>query len=494
MAHEDAKRAQALRNPLRSSGGMHEAGGLRRGIAEFLRVPFLIALLACGLGVLVAIADGLPADRSVVRRIAENIVPAHGSTDFVAAVATSLLTVTSITFSVLLLAVQQTASSLTPVVFDQFLRRRSNQVYFGVFVGLTAFTFLVFGLAQPKQPPVYGGVLTLLFTIVALVALLMLIHSTIDQMRPETVVRSIHELALRARESELKMLGYTRAESHSDQSSPARPVRVPDSGYVVSVDIERLTQVAGRVGADAEIIVESRIGDYVVFDDVVARVVGCDPGDDSYDLDVRLAFVLDDIRDVDAESGYAIDQLQNIAWATGTSAEQSPNTATTAIRALRDLVTRWLIGGERDRSDWTDEPERPVVYRDGAVGRILEALGTLLVATAESRQAQTCAELLGAFASLAPRLASESDVVIFERALDTALPAVIQHAEIPSLAASLEVLQRALEDAGRDASRIREVRELLTEATRRLLPKASDEPEAAHPGINTPKGNEPRES
>jgi hypothetical protein len=32
-------------------------------------------------------------------------------------------------------AVQQTASSLTPVVFDQFLRRTSNQVYFGFFIG-----------------------------------------------------------------------------------------------------------------------------------------------------------------------------------------------------------------------------------------------------------------------------------------------------------------------------------------------------------------------
>jgi hypothetical protein len=31
--------------------------------------------------------------------------------------------------------VQQTASSLTPVVFDQFLRRTSNQVYFGFFIG-----------------------------------------------------------------------------------------------------------------------------------------------------------------------------------------------------------------------------------------------------------------------------------------------------------------------------------------------------------------------
>ncbi len=38
------------------------------------------------------------------------------------------MTMISITFSVLLLAVQQTASSLGPVVFDQFLRRLSDQL------------------------------------------------------------------------------------------------------------------------------------------------------------------------------------------------------------------------------------------------------------------------------------------------------------------------------------------------------------------------------
>jgi uncharacterized membrane protein len=480
MKAED-KRRRALRNPLRSSGGMHEAGRFRRGVAEFLRVPFVITAASCVLGVLVALLDAAPVGPGPLRGIAETIVPPKGASSFVSAVATSLLTVTSITFSVLLLAVQQTASSLTPVVFDQFLRRRANQVYFGFFVGLTAFTFIVYGLAREDRAPVYGAVLTLVFTVVALVALLMLIHATIDEMRPQSVVRSIHELALRAREAELVMLGRTRAERHTSPEGQERAVRVPDSGYVVSLDTRRLARVAQDIGPDAEILVDGRLGQYVVFDEVVARIAGCAPDDDSHDVDVRLAFGLDDIRDVDAESGYSIDQLENIAWATATSAAQSPNTATTAIRALRDLVTRWLIGGERGRTEQTEGDELPVVYEDGAVGRIFESFGTLVVATAESRQAQTCAELLTAFASLAPRLVSAGDVTVFERSLDRSLPAVIQHAEVPSLSDALERLESALTSAGRDETRVAEVRALLAESTRRLLPKASDEPEAAHP-------------
>ena len=151
----EKNREAALNDPLRSSGGMHEAGRFQRGIAEFLRMPLLITGLFCLAAIGVSLLD-LGEAIAPVRDVAEAVVPGKGATDFVSAVATSLLTVTSITFSVLLLAVQQTASSLTTVVFDQFLRRASNRLYFGFFVGLTAFTFIVFGLARDDPAPCWA--------------------------------------------------------------------------------------------------------------------------------------------------------------------------------------------------------------------------------------------------------------------------------------------------------------------------------------------------
>src|SRR5947209_5388449 len=99
----------------------------------------------------------------------------------VSAAATSVVTVTSITFSVLLLAVQQTASALTPVVFDQFLRRTANQVYFGFFVGLSVYSFLILAMGRQNPAPVYGAALTLLLIVVAMRVLLLLFHGRIDQ-------------------------------------------------------------------------------------------------------------------------------------------------------------------------------------------------------------------------------------------------------------------------------------------------------------------------
>ncbi|NKX54184.1 DUF2254 domain-containing protein [Arthrobacter sp. E918] len=440
----------------------------------------MITAVFCAAAVLVSVLDAAEG-AAPSRRLAAAVVPDGGSVEFITAVATSLLTVTSITFSVLLLAVQQTASSLTAVVFDQFLRRRANQAYFGFFVGASAFTFIILGLAREEPAPVHGAALTLLLAITALVVLLLLIHSSIDQMRPESVVRSIHELALRARERELVLLGRTRMKRTTPEGTPERRVCVLDSGYVVTVHVDKLADIAASAGNGVEVLVEGQLGKYLVFGDVVARLVGVDPDDDSRDEEVLAAFGMDDFRDVTIESGYAIDQLENIAWETATSAAQSPQTAAVAVRALSDLLGRWLIAGERDRSDRAEQPEElPVVYLDGAVEQGIRALATLVVGSAESRQAKTCAEIIRAFARIAPRL-REEDKAVFEEVLDSALPALIQHAELPVLRDSLRDLEEVLEQAGHDVARLAETRGLLAEASRRLMPKPSDEPEAVHP-------------
>src|SRR3954451_10433375 len=96
-----AVRDAAMHDPLASAGGMHEAGKLQRGIAEFLRVPLAMTAGFCVLGLLVSVVDANAGDGTPLRGVAEAIVPGKGAVDFVPAVATSLLTVTSITFSVL---------------------------------------------------------------------------------------------------------------------------------------------------------------------------------------------------------------------------------------------------------------------------------------------------------------------------------------------------------------------------------------------------------
>ena len=62
------------------------------------------------------------------------------------------MTVASITISLLLLALQQSAANMTTQILDQFLRRRINQAYFGFFVGLALYSLVTLTLATVDKP------------------------------------------------------------------------------------------------------------------------------------------------------------------------------------------------------------------------------------------------------------------------------------------------------------------------------------------------------
>lgn len=440
-------------------GRLFHLGRIRRGFSEFLFLPVLIAVLFCIAAVLLARWDNLGGDPGL-RRVLSSMIPGSGAAGFVAVVAASLMTISSITFTVLLIAVQQTSTFLGAVVFDQYLRRRSNQVYVGYFVGATAFSFIVLAFAGSGDPPVIGAFASLVLTVGALAALPLLIYSTVDQMRPECVVGSIHDLALRAHEREVLLLTGSRKVRRSAAGAGERLVTAPSGGYVVDIDARALAAVARSVGPDAELVLCCLLGSYLASGETIASIAGAAADDDRFDADTRSAVTLDDTRRIEVDSAYSIDQLQNVAWL-GAGA-QSPLTASAAIHQMRDLVGHWAATEEStlDSPDEDGEP-LPVVYTDGAINRVIEGFGTLLVVSARARQTETAALLVTAFAHALRRLGSDEHRATIVRSLDAALPAVVPHGGAPALVEALAGLVTALEDAGLDTRATRRVRDHL---------------------------------
>jgi uncharacterized membrane protein len=453
-------------------GRLFKVGRLRRGMVEFLLLPLVIAALFCAAAVLLAFWDNqgsIPA----VRHAASVIIPASGATAFIGAVAASLMAVTSITFSVLLIAVQQTSSYLGAGVFDQYLRRRANQVYIGYFVGATAFSFITFASAGSGSPPMMGAFAALLLTVGSLVTLLLLIHSTVDQMRPECVVSAIHDLAVSAHESELFLLTGTRRERRTAPEVEGRIVTTRTGGYLVDIDVQALADIARSAGAEVEMFLPCELGAYLELGETAVTIVGLAATDDRFDARTCSAFTLDDTRRVEVDSGYSIDKLENIAWMAASSA-QSPSTASAAIHQMRDLIGRWAILEEETLDTPRDAREPlPVVYTGGGIERVISGFGALLIGSSLSRQADVAALLITSFAHALPRLHSQHHQDELIRTLDAALPSVTQHAEAPVLVDALAELVDALTIAGRSARRVQQVQAILHAATERLLPDPS---------------------
>ncbi|MEU4214136.1 DUF2254 family protein [Actinoplanes sp. NPDC026623] len=417
---------------------------LRQAMHEFAAVPLAVIALFLLLATLSILIDQSHVSAlEAVRRAFEHLVGKQAAVQTLQSIAAGLVTVTSITFSVLLLAVQQTASTLSPVVFDQFMRRRTNQIFFGFFLGLSLYSYVVLLAVQNDTPPVLGATLATLLTVVALASLLLLVYSTLDQMRPASVLRQIHDRTLHGRRHEADIIRRTRRRELSSRPVTAT-YHARTMGYVVGIDLRRLAGALQQV-PEAEIRLWVPLGQAVAFGDRIATVRDDDPEAAKRLADeIRGAVLIAAEPDPDVDATTGMDQIGNIAWTSASTAKQNPEVARRAIHVLRDLVARWL-----DEPDITDDAERSaIVYPDDDLDHALDTLYAILGAAHESQQHATAADVVQAYRRLLDR--ADGAVATRIRAdLDTGGQLL---EEIPP-APVLQAVLRRLRDDGLQPSR-----------------------------------------
>jgi hypothetical protein len=320
--------------------------------------------------------------------------------DFLGVIAGSIITVTSITLSLLLIAVQQGAAALTSLVFDQFWRRRANQFYFGFFIGVALYSLIVLSSIAPSRHPFYGVIVAGAMTLAALYMLIILIYTTIDQMRPVVIIKSIHDLTLRARECQLGLLRSTRRAPRPKGIASAG-VTADRSGFLTRLDAAAIAKAV--TDTEIEVVILVSIGDYVAFGDPIAEIKMTREHDvSSLEAASRKAVALEEQRDLAADAA----QLVTIGWTSISTAKSNPGPGLLAIWNLRDLLAHWLQSDaafgarENDAAD----PTASVVYVDNLAQQLMRGFGSFAVVSSESMQHQSVAEVYRTFAILFHRL------------------------------------------------------------------------------------------
>lgn len=458
----------------------HVAETIRRAFSEFLTIPtaviggFLLVAVVTYFLDQGHIADKRP-DSGLLNGILFSDPQSVG--ELLGVIAASIITLTSITFALLLVAVQQGAAALTSQVFDQFLRRSANQFYFGFFIGLALYSLIILATSSPSHTPVYGAAVAFLMTIVTLYLLILLIYTTIDQMRPVMIIQAIRDYTLAAREGQLNLLKNTRRSSRS--SAPTAVAAIADrSGFLVRVDIAAIAKATARTPRDVEIIVLASIGDYVTIHDVIAEIKA-DVAEDASALEqaVRTALVLEEQRDLGTDPAFGIEQLLTIGWTSVSTAKSNPQPGMLVCQNLRQILAHWfnpgdqaVTGGESDGI----EPPPPVVYVDNVPGEMIKAFESLAVVASESMQHQTLAEILRTFAMMFRHLPPD----LQDRAEDMllrSLSALGDHVLTSELDEMLSQMVAALTAAGRtgSASAIRDAQQRLGTSIGRLNSRAT---------------------
>jgi uncharacterized membrane protein len=433
--------------------GAKQWDALRQAFAEFLRVPALIIV-----GFLLLAAATFALDRSQAAWLAplRTLLQAYvfadaaGTSNLLTTIAGGIVTITSITISLLLIALQQSAGALTHQVYDQFLRIWHNQVYFGVFVGLPIYVLVTLASAGPLNP-VFGATIALLATILALCLLLMLFYTTVNQMRPVVIIEAIHRHVLLARQVQL---GLLRATRHAPELRAAVSLAVDARahGFVTRIDVGAIQAAAAKAGAEVEVILRFTLGEYIVFGQRLADVSA------QTEADARaLAEVLEDAihradkRDFGADPLDGIEELETIGWTSISTAASDPDAGVLTIYGLRDILARWSEPPGDDAQAAPEHGVAPIVYVDNVPARLLNAFESLAVSASESMQHQSLAAVLRTFELLFERLppawqARVEDIVL------RSLSCMGEHVLTLELETALTDLVARFEAAGRPAT------------------------------------------
>ncbi|SOD98117.1 DUF2254 domain-containing protein [Blastococcus haudaquaticus] len=282
--------------------------------------------------------------------------------DLLAAIAGSLISVTGLTFSFTVVALQLSSSQHSPRLLQTFVTDRVVQATLAQLVGTFVYALTVLRTVRTEDATSRGAAFVprlsvtvgFALTLVSVVALVLFLGHLARSLRVETMLRDVHDEATATYGREVPSADREDAGAGAPPVLPAGPGRLVgarSSGFVVDVDPGRL--VAAAQECDAVVRLTVRIGDSVVAGTPVAQVwAGAGAGADLEDAllhAVRLGFERSPARDI----AYSLRKVVDIAVR---ALSPGTNDPTTAVHAMSHVSA--LLG------DLAGRPLGPLTFRD----------------------------------------------------------------------------------------------------------------------------------
>lgn len=247
-------------------------------------VPGLIVLTSLLLAVCMVEVSGLVTSEMLERWPRLFGAGAEGARGMLSAIATSMITVAGITFSITMVAVTQASSQYSPRILRNFMRDRANQVVLGIFVGIFAYCLVVLrtirgGDESPFVPSI-AVLVGILMALVGIAVLIFFIHHIATTLQASEIVSRIARETCDAVDQlfpdEIDEAAPAAAAALAPPvSGPWSPVAAAGTGYIQRADVRRLVSIADEHGL--VIRVERSAGDFVVQGQPLVWFAPCSP-------------------------------------------------------------------------------------------------------------------------------------------------------------------------------------------------------------------------
>lgn len=259
------------------------------------------------------------------------------------AIATSILSLTALVFSITVLVLQLTSSQYSSRALRTFLRDRTSKVTMGVFLG--TFTFALLGLRAVRGGSENGDVFVpgttvtgaLVLTLVSLYVFLVYIHHMSRRIQAASIISAIAEETVHDLERLFPEMSDEAGGGDvepPETGPPLRSIISREGKVVVSLDEAGLVTLAKKGDCCFRMLVG--VGDFVVRGQPLAEVIGNDIEDREFLKHLHFG----EDRSMEQDLRFGLRQLVDIALRSLSPGINDPSTAVQAVDRLHDLLRR----------------------------------------------------------------------------------------------------------------------------------------------------------
>ena len=269
----------------------------------------------------------------------------EGARAILSAVATSMITVAGLTFSITMLTLQLASSQFGPRLLRNFMRDRGNQVVLGTFISTFVYCLLVLrtvkGVEGASFVPHLAVAIGVVLAVAGLAVLIYFIHHTATSIRIETLLASLaDETAATIDRLFPERIGDEEPETAGEPPDfqPGLIVRPQASGYVQSVDSSALLRIATE--EDLIVNVVARPGTFVTERDPLLQVLATTAPDEKKLDALRSTLIVGIERTPYQDLDFSIRRIVEIAQRALSPGINDPTTALYCIDRLREALVR----------------------------------------------------------------------------------------------------------------------------------------------------------
>jgi uncharacterized membrane protein len=320
----------------------------------FLFLPGLIAAAFIALALMVVRIDRLGGVHGVGVGFGGD---ASAGRAVLSTIATSLITVAGLTFSITIVSLQLVSQQFTPRALRNFLGDRLNQTVAGCFVGIFAYCLLVLRAIRDSSGtsrtfdgfvPAAAVTLAIALGILTLGLLLVFIHHMSRSIQVSTIASKIGRSTLEAVDELYPEAFGTPSEERPDElvqrwHSRGEPVVVNADrpGFVRTVELDGVLESEDHEGWRIHVTVAP--GDFVTPMTTLAEVWAPATAEQTVVDTVSTLVTVENERDLAQDALYGIRQLTDIAVRALSPSMNDPTTAITCLGYTRAVIER--LGG-----------------------------------------------------------------------------------------------------------------------------------------------------